>query len=198
MLVEAERIVGDRGAATAAADRWLAKRPGEPRALMLKGMIAIDGLAAAHSTDQPAWTAARKLVGDARAAAPEDPMILEAYYDSFAASGTLPGARAQNALFHAMELVPQDDGLRYKVATDFERRGLIEAAINAIAPAAYRAHQSEDESEKDKAKREKSEEKWRVAGETKPTERPREMLARLQAMLAAKAGAPAAAGAPAH
>lgn len=193
MLAEAERIAGNHAAAAAAVDRWLAKRPGEPRALMLKGMIAIDALVAAHSQDQAALTAARGLVGEARRAAPEDPMILEAFYDAYATNGRLPGGGAQSALFHAMELVPQDDHLRYKVAVDFERRGLIDAAIAAIAPAAYRAHQSDDESEKDKARRERIEEKWRVAGETKPAERPREMLARLQAMAAAKPAAPAAA-----
>lgn len=195
-LTEAERIAGNRDAAAAAADRWLAKRPGEPRALMLKGMIAIDALASAHSEDQAAWQAARNLIGQARKAAPEDPMILEAFYDAYAVNGRLPGGGAQGALFHAVELVPQDDRLRYKLAVDFERRGMIEPAINAIAPAAYRADESEDESEKDKAKRERNDEKWRIAGQTRPAERPREMLARLQTLLAAKAGAPAAAAAP--
>ncbi|HEX5184200.1 MAG TPA: hypothetical protein VFW19_13765 [Allosphingosinicella sp.] len=193
MLTEAERIAGNHDAAAAAVDRWLAKRSGEPRALMLKGMIAIDALVAAHSQDQAALQAARDLVFQARKAAPEDPMILEAFYDAYATYGRLPGGGAQSGLFHAMELVPQDDHLRYKVAVDFERRGLIEAAINAIAPAAYRAHQSDDESQKDKEKRARSEERWRVAGETKPAERPREMLARLQALLAGGKAAPAAA-----
>lgn len=187
LLTEAERLAGNGQAAAAAADRWLAASPGEPRALMLKGMIAIDALSAARSTDAGAWAAARKLVADARAAAPADPMILQAYYDSYAAGGALPPARAQNALYRAMELVPQDGQLRFKVASDFERRGLYEAAILAIRPLAFRAHDPQDESAKEKAKREKLEEKWRPVGSVK-TEHPREMLARLQAKLSAAAG----------
>ena len=191
LLAEAERMAGNHDAAIAASERWLAHRPGEPRALMLKGMARIDALVAAQSKDKAAWDGARKWVADARKAAPDDPLILQAFYDSYAADGSLPPPRAQNALFHALGLVPQDEQLRFKVASDFERRGLIEAAIHAIRPAAFAAHDAGDESEKEKAKREKLKEKWRVAGELK-SEPPRDMLARLEAKLAAMGGAQAA------
>jgi hypothetical protein len=179
MLAEAERISGNKAAAAAAADRWLALRPGEPRALMFKGRLEIDALAAAGSKDADAWRAARKWIEDARTAAPSDPLILETFYDSYAADGSLPPPRAQNALYRAMELVPQDKKLRYKVAADFERRDLIEAAIHAIRPAAFGAHTSEDENEKQKAKREKLEGKWRRVGVPK-IESARDMLERLE------------------
>ena len=179
VLAEAEHLAGQQEAAAAAADRWLQIEPEAPRALALRSRIAAQALAASASKDAKAWDAARKWVAQARAKAPQDPFVLEAFYDSYAAQGILPPARAQNALYRAMELVPQDDQLRYKVAADFEQRGLFEAAILAISPAAYGAHEPEQEKEKDKAKREKAEEKWRKAGMER-TESAREMLARLQ------------------
>lgn len=136
-----------------------------------------------RTTDESAWAPALQWLADARKRAPDDPLVLEALYDGHAARGTLPPGRAQNALFHAMELVPQDARLRYKVAADFERRNLIEAAIEAIAPAAFSAHDSSGDSESEKRKREAAEEKWRQAGVAK-TESPREMLKRLEALKA--------------
>ncbi len=63
-----------------------------------------------------------------------------------------------------MELVPQDAQLRFKVASDFERRGLIEDAVLAIRPAAFSGHDAGEESEKQKAKREKLEDKMAPRG----------------------------------
>ena len=191
LLAEAERMAGNRASASAAAERWLAVRPGEPRAMMLKGKLAIEGLDADGSKDAAARRTARKWIEDARKAAPADPLIMEALYDSYSGESGLPPARGQNALYRAMELVPQDQRLRLKVAADFERRGLIEAAIHAIRPAAFAAHDPDDETEKQKAKRLKREEKWRVVGET-DGERPRAMLERLEAKLQ-NAGSPEAA-----
>jgi hypothetical protein len=186
MLTFAERLAGNRDAAAAAADRWLAAAPSEARAHLMKGLLAVDRLAAAKSTEPAAWAAARASVAKAKQMAPSDPLILEGYYDSFAADGSLPPAAAQNALVSALELVPQDDELRYRVASDLERRGYVEDAMYMIMPAAFGAHQSDDETEKQKAKRERREERWRQAGKDKH-ETPREMLARLQAKLTAQA-----------
>jgi hypothetical protein len=189
VLAEAEHLAGNHEAAIAAADRWLAVRPGEPRALARKALATAEGLAAARAADAKAWDAPRAWLAEARKAAPEDPFVLEAYYDVYDAQGSLPPARAQNALYHAMELVPQDERLRQKVAADYERRNMIEPAIEALLPVAVGAHDPDEESAGEKKKREKAEEKWRRAGEHK-MENPREMLERLQAKLTGAGRAP--------
>ena len=111
--------------------------------------------------------------------------MLEAFYDSHAALGPVPPEPAQAALYRAMELAPSDDDLRYKVAADFEKRGMIEEAIAIIRPDAYRLPHRKNEGEKEKKRREEREEKYRGAGQTK-RETAREMLIRLERLLAAK------------
>jgi hypothetical protein len=77
-----------------------------------------------------------------------------------------------------MELAPSDDRLRYLLASDFEKRGMIPEAIAIIRPDAYQVPDRRDESEGEKAKRERQENRNRRAGTAK-TETAREMLDRL-------------------
>jgi hypothetical protein len=189
IVTEAEYAAGNFEAARKAAGRWLSLQPGSPRALMFSGLIDCASLAKASSRDAQAWAIARAKVADALDAGAADPMIMEAYYDSYALQGVLPPARAQNSLYRAMELVPQDDRLRYKVAADFERRNLVQAAIQAIRPSALRTHVPANEDEEDKAKREQLMQALRRAGDTR-TETPVEMLARLEQKMAAGVGTP--------
>ena len=181
VLTEAERLAGNRANAAAAVERWLAVQPGAALALMHKGALRAEELRAASSRDEAAWDAARKLIFDAHRRAPAEPQILVAYYDSFAAQGRLPPAGAQNGLVRAFELLPQNDDLRYRVAWDFEQRGMIEVAIQTIRPAALAFH--EDETPERKARREKREAEYRLAGEA-TRETAREMLMRLEAKFA--------------
>ena len=99
--------------------------------------------ASGNATPQ-AWESARQMIYEAHKADPRDPMILEAYFDSFTAQGVLPTPGAQNAIVRALELVPQDSGIRYKVAADYEQRGLTEDAIAVIKPTAFQLHQEEE------------------------------------------------------
>jgi predicted Zn-dependent protease len=190
ILTEAEYLVDNRPAARQAVERWLTLKPDDARALSYKGLIEASELAAATRNDKESWASAIKWVTKARAAAPKDPLVLEAFYDVHAARGDLPPARAQNALFQAMKLMPKDSRLRQKVAGDFERRELIEDAIAIIQPLVFGTHHIDRESEKEKLKRERWEEKWRRAGAEK-VETPREMLARLEAKLASTRATPA-------
>lgn len=185
-LIEAERAAGNHAEAVQATERLLALKPGDARALMHKGELQIDALRTAKSTDKASWQAARKLIMDAHKANPTDALVLEAFYDSFVAEGVTPPAGAQNALYRAYELVPQDDDLRYKLALDFEQRNMIEEAVAVIKPAAFQLHNDETDPKK-KKKQEEMEEKYRRAGEQK-RETAREMLLRLEKKLpAAKA-----------
>jgi predicted Zn-dependent protease len=151
---------------------------------MHQAELEIDALRQTRSTNKAAWEKPRTLLLDANKRAPGDPMILEAYYDSFLAEGVLPPPGAQNALVKAFDLVPQDDDLRYKLASDFEQRQMIEDAIQIIKPAAFSL--SEEENPAKRAKRERQEARYREVDEVK-RETPREMLARLETKLAGRA-----------
>jgi tetratricopeptide (TPR) repeat protein len=185
LLAEAERLAGKPDAAAAAADRLLAIAPGDRRGLLQKALAEMERLKAAGSTDPRAWSAARQHLVRASRVAPDDPLVLEAFYDSHAGLGTVPPEAAQAALYRAMELAPSDGNLRYKVAADFEKRDMIEEAIAIIRPEAYRLPHRKSETEKEKKRREEREEKNRAAGQSK-RETAREMLVRLEARLAAK------------
>ena len=182
MVMETAYLAGDNAAASAAADRLLAIEPNNARALTTRGSIQIAGLAAAHSTSAAAWAGARDNFLRARRAAANDPLVLEAYYQSFVAQGVLPPEDAQNALYSAMELAPSDGELRYQLARDFEQRRMIPEAIAIIRPEAYQVPHRGNESESDKRHREEREIRERQAGR-QHHESALEMLTRLEGEL---------------
>jgi tetratricopeptide (TPR) repeat protein len=178
LLLEVERIAGNFPAAQAAVDKLLAVAPEDPRGLMHKGLLAVDGLVRTKSGTAAAFASARRPIEQAVRLRPNDPLIQEALYTSYAAMGGVPPEDAQAALYRAMELAPSDDRLRYRVASDFEQRGLIPEAIATIRPDAYRVPDRRDESDREKAKRERLEDRNRRAG-TSRSETARQMLERL-------------------
>lgn len=194
ILIEAQRLAGDAAAESAAVERLLRIEPDNPRGLMHRGLLRAEGLAAAHSGDAAAWDAAREEILRANRLAPHDPLILEAYYDSFADQGVLPPAGAQNALFRALQLAPGDEELRYRVAADFERRDMIPEAIAVIRPTALALRELGNEGERARRRREEEEERNRPAGQARH-ESAREMLTRLEARQAAH---PAPEASPPH
>ncbi|HYW17014.1 MAG TPA: hypothetical protein VE891_12790 [Allosphingosinicella sp.] len=187
LVSEAERLAGNRDAAVAAADKLLAAAPDDSRGLLLKALAEMDRLKAASSRDMKAWGAARQHLVRASKSAPNDPLVLEAFYDSYAGQGIVPPEPAQVALYKAHELAPSDSDLRYKVAADFEKRDMIREAITILRPVAFVLPHRKGESAKEKKRREEREEKFRGAGEVK-RETAREMLARLEGKLAGKKG----------
>jgi tetratricopeptide (TPR) repeat protein len=187
LLAEVEQLAGNRDAALAAVDRLLRIQPGNARALMRKGKLQVEALRMARSADATAWDSARQMMIQANRSAPNDPIVLEAYYDSFVAQGVIPPSGAQNALYHAMELAPSDDDLRYKVAADFEKRNMIAEAIAVIRPAAF-VIPHRKETERKRKEREVREERNLSAGKQR-RETAREMLERLEGK--AKAPQPA-------
>jgi hypothetical protein len=179
VLMEAERLAGNHAAAVAAADRLLAIQPGHARAMATRGLAQAALLRAANSTDTAAWAAIQQMLARAARAAPADPVVLAAYYDSYALQGVLPPAEAQNALYTAMEQAPVDDELRYRLARDFEQRRMIPEAIAIIRFVALMEPHREDETARERRRREQDEERYRRAGRERH-ESPREMLARLE------------------
>jgi tetratricopeptide (TPR) repeat protein len=185
LLSEAERLAGNRDAAAAAADRLLAAAPEDSRGLLQKALAEMDRLKSESSRDPKSWNSARQYLVRASKVAPNDPLVLEAYYDSYAGQGIVPPEPAQAALYKAHELAPSDGDLRYKLAHDFEKRDMIREAIAIIRPVAFVLPHRKGESAREKKRREEREEKYRGAGEVK-RETAREMLARLEGKLAAK------------
>jgi hypothetical protein len=179
-LAEAEWLSGNDQAAGTAADRVLAIEAGHPRALVIKARVQLAALRASGVSEAAQWNAARLLLVRARRAAPTDPMVLTAIYESFVAQGVQPPESAQNALYTAMEAAPSDGELRYRLALDFERRGMIAEAIAIIRPEAFAVPHRENESEGDRRRREEQEERYRDA-RTERHETAREMLVRLEA-----------------
>ncbi|MEG3182298.1 hypothetical protein [Sphingomonas sp. LT1P40] len=182
MLIEAERLAGNFAEATAATNRWLARQPADPWANYFKGDMETVALAKAKSTDNAAWDAARARIRVALKALPNEPRFARAFYESYSRRGVLPPAAAQNALSHALDLIPRESTLRYMVASDYETRGMIDDAISTIAPDAYGIA---DETEKDKRRRERVMDQYKTAEDEDDKETPREMLVRL---LAKKSG----------
>ena len=182
LLVETEYLASDSAAALAATERLLALRPDDARGLMYRGLIEAEALQAAGSSEPAAWDAARAHILRANRSAPNDPLILQAYHDSFTLAGQMPPESAQNALYTAMERAPSDYDLRYKVAADFEARGMIEDAIAIIRPAAYTQPHREEETDRERRRREERMERFRLAGST-VHETAREMYDRLRERL---------------
>lgn len=178
VLMEAERLAGNEEAAIAAADRLLAIEPQNARAMASKGLSQAALLREAQSADTAAWTAIQRSLARAVEIAPRDPVVLAAYYESHALQGVLPPVEAQNALYIATELAPSDGELRYRLARDFEQRGMIPEAIAIIRPEALAL--PHDESDREKRERERNEERYRRAGRERH-ESARDMLTRLEA-----------------
>ena len=178
LLVEVERTARNLPAAQAALAKLLAAAPNDPRGLMFQGLLAIDALGQRGGGSAEDFRAARQPILRAAQLQPNDPLIQEAIYTSYAAMGGLPPEDAQVALYRAMELAPSDGRLRYLVASDFEKRDLIPEAIAIIRPDAYRVPDRREESDRERAQRERRENRGRRAG-TARTESAREMLERL-------------------
>jgi tetratricopeptide (TPR) repeat protein len=180
LIAETERLAGNYAKADQAAERLLTIKPDSINGLLQKGLTGIARMKAATSRDAGAAGMARAPLEKAMKLAPQNPLVLEAYYSSFQAEGIIPPDEAQNALYTAMELAPSDEDLRYKVAADFELRGMVPQAIAIIRPMAY--EQKAEESARERKRREALQEKYREAGNDK-RETAREMLVRLQAKL---------------
>lgn len=184
MVMESAFLAGDNAAAMDAANRLLAVEPNNARALTTKGVIQVAAVAAAGNRNAAAWTTAREPLVRARRAAPRDPLVLRAFYRSFALQGGLPPEEAQNALYDAMELAPSDGEIRYELAKDFEQRRMIPEAIAIIRPEANTDVDHSRESESERRRREEQEVRNQRAG-TVRHETALEMLRRLQGMLTA-------------
>ncbi|WP_375286977.1 hypothetical protein [Sphingomonas sp.] len=127
---------GEHAAADAAADRAIAADPRSAQALIYKALVAM----AQAEKDPEKWKAARSLIIRANRLDPDYAYPLVLFYASFEREGRPPVASAVAGLHRALELVPQDDGVRFLAARQLIRDGDLKAARKALGPLAYNPH----------------------------------------------------------
>lgn len=141
-LAEIEHDAKNYDAADAAANRVLAIDPKDVRAMVYKGRVAARKAVADGAKGD--WRAARNWFLDANAADPNAALPFMLYYDSFVAAGVPATKNAIAGLSRAHELVPEDQGLRVRLAIEALRAGDKSRARSILAPVAYAAEGSGD------------------------------------------------------
>lgn len=131
---------GEHAAADAAADRALAADPRSAQALIYKALVAI----ARAEKDPAKWKAARSLIIRANKLDPNYAYPLVLFYASFEREERPPVASAIAGLYRALELVPQDDGVRFMAARQLIRDGSLAEAKQVLGPLAYDPHAPAD------------------------------------------------------
>jgi tetratricopeptide (TPR) repeat protein len=139
-LAEVEYDAGNLVEAEAAADRAIALDHNMASALAYKGMIRARRAAADPGVGADAWRDARSWYIRANRVDPDYALPLVLYFDSFVQAGQTPTANAANGLLRAVQLVPQDEGLRLRVGRELLRQGDLPSARRAIAPVAFSPH----------------------------------------------------------
>ncbi|OYY78861.1 MAG: hypothetical protein B7Y43_04785 [Sphingomonas sp. 28-62-20] len=139
-LAEIEYDASNDDAALAAADRALAADPKNMMALIYKGRVALRRAAVAKSTDPAVWREARRWFLKANAIDPNFALPFVLYHESYARAGERPNASAIDGLVRAMDLVPQDTGLRFNVGVQLLMQGDRIGARQALAPVASNPH----------------------------------------------------------
>ncbi len=130
-------------ACDAAAERALALSPDSSRGMVRKAE-AMMGLAAglAYDKRKEKVLAAQALLLKVNAAAPNDPLALYLFYQSFGKMGMAADAEGLDALLTTVRLIPQMDGPRLVLAQEFMQRGRLRDARIILRPLAYSPHES--------------------------------------------------------
>jgi predicted Zn-dependent protease len=139
-LAEAEIDAGNLAEAEGAADKVLAAEPGNVRALVFKGRVAVERLKAKKDGTAEEWKLARRWFTRANRAEPGAPEPLIHFYGSFADAGEKPTANAVEGLRAAVALAAEDEGLRLTLGYQLLQDGKGPEARTALAPVAYHPH----------------------------------------------------------
>lgn len=140
VLAEAAYDARDFAAAEAAADRALKANPQANDGHVYKAMARMAVALKAGDRTPATWTAIRKIIAAGNRADPDDPEPLILYYRSFVDAGAAPTDNAKAGLRRAFELAPQDNRLRFNLATMLLRDGNKAGARAMLAPLAYQPH----------------------------------------------------------
>lgn len=140
VLAEMEFDVRNNAEAEAAADRALAADPKMADAMIYKGRVI--ARRAAASKDAKEWQAARDWFLRANRAAPEWAMPYVAFYDSFLRAGQSPSPGSFQGMRRAIQLVPDDRGLRPRLAYGLLKANDLAGAREELEAIARSAHGS--------------------------------------------------------
>lgn len=143
VLAEGEYDAGHFAEAEAAADRALAADPKSVHALLYKARAEMALAQAAHDRSPARWVAIRKLILAANQIDADDPRPLIWFFRSYLGQGVKPTANAADGLVRALELAPQDTGLRMNVAHRYLVDGKAAEARATLAPIAFNPHGGE-------------------------------------------------------
>ena len=142
-LAESEFALGNYAKSEAAADRLLTIRPNDVHALARKAIamsIEARPLAAQQKVAQLAQ--ARALAAKANHLAPEDPLPLLAYYETFHAAGEKAPRQAIEGLMQVVSTDPRDTHPRELLVDELASDGNIKEAIAWLGPLANNPHDS--------------------------------------------------------
>lgn len=118
--------------AEAAIDAALVADPHHARANVFKAYLLMNRLKAAGTTTAASWNKARGYLVTANSSAVDDPLVLVAWYDSYALQGRPPTKIAHEALARAFDLEPEITEVRTKYALDLAQQGDYETAIRLV------------------------------------------------------------------
>ena len=143
VLAEAEYDAGNDAEAEVAADRALASDPKNVEALLYKGRVLVRRAHAAKA-GPAVWKEARSwyLKANRIDANAAEPLLL--FHQSFRAADVKPTDNAAQGLYRALELSPQDPGLRMTVAYQYLTDRKVDEARRTLLPLAYDPHVAVD------------------------------------------------------
>ncbi|MBC2777366.1 tetratricopeptide repeat protein [Parasphingopyxis marina] len=130
---------GDFDGALARVEHALAIDPDNIDANILKGDILIVMARATENPEDPRWEESRTFIARANNAAPNNPSALASYFASFPDRNERP-AIAVAALERAFNLVPQNDDIRFLLATEYVEQGRLDDAVRIATPLAQNPH----------------------------------------------------------
>lgn len=141
-LAEMALDAGDLAGAEAAADAALTSDARSSQALLYKARVHL--LRARAAPGAAAWTEARGWIIRANRADNNDAAALALFYQSFEMAGAPPPSSAVAGLYRAIELVPEDRGMRFLAARQRLIDGDTAAARALLRPLAYDPHVAPD------------------------------------------------------
>lgn len=143
-LAEMAYDANDNTGAEKAADAALAIDPRSSQALLYKARVHLRRLVTSKSTDKDAWAEARSWIIKANRAQTNDAAALSLFYDSYDMQGTAPSKGAIAGIYRAVDLVPQDQGLRFAAARQYLIDGDLPSAKAMLRPLAFDPHAGAD------------------------------------------------------
>lgn len=126
--------------AEAAADRALAADPASVQALLYKARVRLRRASKAGGADPQVWAEARSWIIKANRVDPNGAAALELFHHSFEMAKAKPVRSAAVGVHRALELAPQDPGLRLRSVRQHLADGEVTEARRALRPLAFSPH----------------------------------------------------------